>query len=79
VSAVPDLRRIVDRAHQLLMANSERFDRTTTGERRAGRRLWIYGRRGPCLRCGTPISRADLGPPGQERPTYWCPSCQPLR
>lgn len=79
VSAVPDLRRLADRAHQLLMANRERFDRTTTGERRAGRRLWVYGRRGPCLRCGTPISRADLGPPGQERPTYWCPSCQPLR
>ncbi|HET7682456.1 MAG TPA: DNA-formamidopyrimidine glycosylase family protein [Marmoricola sp.] len=77
VSAVPDLRRLVDRAHQLLLANRERFDRTTTGERRAGRRLWVYGRRGPCLRCGTPIRREELGPPGRERPSYWCPSCQP--
>jgi endonuclease-8 len=77
VAAVPDLRRLVDRAHQLLVANRERYDRTTTGERRAGRRLWVYGRRGPCLRCGTPIQRAELGPPGRERPSYWCPSCQP--
>lgn len=77
VSAVPDLRRLVDRAHQLLMANRERFDRTTTGQRGRGRRLWVYGRRGPCLRCGTPIVREELGPPGRERPTYWCPSCQP--
>ena len=23
--------------------------------------------------------KADQGPPGQERPTYWCPRCQPAR
>lgn len=79
VSAVPDLPRMVARAHQLLVANRDRVERITTGDRRRGRHLWVYGRRGPCLRCGAPISRADLGPAGQERPTYWCPSCQPLR
>lgn len=78
VSAVRDLRRLVDRAHQLLVANRDRFDRTTTGDRRAGRRLWVYGRRGPCLRCGTRVEHADLGRPGRERPTYWCPHCQPV-
>lgn len=77
VSAVPDLRRLVDRAHQLLTANRERHDRTTTGNRARGQRMWVYGRRGPCLRCGTRIRYEHLGPPGRERPSYWCPSCQP--
>ncbi|MFJ2024661.1 DNA-formamidopyrimidine glycosylase family protein [Streptomyces sp. NPDC087897] len=35
--------------------------------------LYVYGRaRRPCLRCGTPIRRADQ----DDRPTYWCPTCQ---
>ncbi|WP_228988639.1 Fpg/Nei family DNA glycosylase [Streptomyces sp. DH8] len=35
--------------------------------------LYVYGRgRRPCLRCGTPIRRADQ----DDRPTYWCPVCQ---
>ncbi|MBK0373982.1 Fpg/Nei family DNA glycosylase [Streptomyces sp. RB110-1] len=35
--------------------------------------LYVYGRgRRPCLRCGTPIRRADQ----EDRPTYWCPACQ---
>ncbi|MFJ9397756.1 Fpg/Nei family DNA glycosylase [Streptomyces californicus] len=35
--------------------------------------LYVYGRgRRPCLRCGTPIRRADQ----DDRPTYWCPACQ---
>lgn len=76
VSQVKDLERMVRRAHQLLRANLQ-GPRTTTGDRRAGRRLWVYGRKGPCLRCGTSIRKADLGPPGRERPTYWCPACQP--
>ena len=77
VGSVPDLRRLVARAHQLLVANRDRVERITTGDRRRSRQLWVYGRRGPCLRCGAPVSRADLGPVGQERPTYWCPTCQP--
>ena len=79
VGKVPDLPRLVDRAHRLLVANRDRPDRITTGDWRRGRHLWVYGRRGPCLRCGTPVQKASVGPPGQERPTYWCPSCQPLR
>ncbi|HET8604428.1 MAG TPA: DNA-formamidopyrimidine glycosylase family protein [Marmoricola sp.] len=79
VGTVPDLPRLVERAHLLLVANRDRPDRITTGDRRRGRHLWVYGRRGPCLRCGTPVRKASVGPPGQERPTYWCPSCQPLR
>ncbi len=77
VGEVPDLPRLVATAKQLLEANKDRPTRITTGDRRPGHRLWVYGRRGSCLRCGTPIRRAELGPQGQQRPTYWCPSCQP--
>jgi endonuclease-8 len=76
---VPDLRRMVARAHALLVANRDRFDRITTGDRSPGRRLWVYRRRGPCLRCGTPIEVGELGPDGQERTVWWCPHCQPDR
>ena len=79
VGSVPNLPRMVDTAHRLLVANRDRVDRITTGDRRRGRHLWVYGRRGPCLRCGTAVQKAELGSPGQERPTYWCPHCQPLR
>ena len=77
VGAVPDLPAIVAKSKQLLEANKDRPTRITTGDKRRGYQLWVYGRRGPCLRCGTPIQKADQGKPGQQRPTYWCPSCQP--
>ena len=77
VSDVPDLPRLVARAHALLVANRDRPDRITTGDRRPGRKLWVYRRRGPCLRCGTPIAVDELGPLGQERTVWWCPRCQP--
>lgn len=77
VGAVPDLPAVVAKAKQLLEVNKDRPTRITTGDRRRGYQLWVYGRRGPCLRCGTRIQKADQGPPGQERPTYWCPTCQP--
>lgn len=79
VGDVPDVPRLVARAHAMLLANRDRPDRITTGDRRPGRRLWVYRRRGPCLRCGTPIEVGDLGPEGQERTVWWCPSCQPAR
>jgi endonuclease-8 len=78
VAAVPGLPAIVSRAKLLLEANKDRPIRITTGDRRRGHQLWVYGRRGPCLRCGTQIRNADQGPDGQERVTYWCPACQPL-
>jgi endonuclease-8 len=76
VAATPDLPAMVAKAKQLLEANRDRPIRITTGDRRPGYRTWVYGRRGPCLRCGTPIARSDQGPRGQERVTYWCPTCQ---
>ena len=78
VGEVPDLPRLVRRAHAVLEANKERVEQTTTGDLRRGRRLWVYGRgRQPCLRCGTRIRSAEQGPELQERVTYWCPTCQP--
>jgi len=77
VGDVPDLPRMVQRSQQLLEAHRNRSSRVTTGDRRPGRRLWVYGRRGPCLRCGTNIRTGELGPEGQERALWWCPSCQP--
>ncbi|HNM85356.1 MAG: endonuclease VIII Nei2 [Mycobacterium sp.] len=73
VSTLADPLRVVTRAQQMLWANRLRVSRTTTGDTRRGRELWVYGRAGqPCRRCGTPIRTDDTGP----RVTYWCPSCQ---
>jgi endonuclease-8 len=79
VGAVPDLRRLVRRAHQMLVLNKERAVQTTTGDLRERERMWVYRRdRSPCRRCGTPVVVEVQGPAGRERASYWCPSCQPL-
>jgi endonuclease-8 len=73
VSAVTDPHRLVSRARDMLWANRSRWNRCTTGDTRAGRQLWVYGRAGQaCRRCGTPINYDDTG----ERVAYWCPACQ---
>lgn len=78
VERVPDLPRLVRRAKQVLEANKERVEQSTTGDLRRGRRLWVYRRdQQPCRRCGTRILVDLQGPPLRERATYWCPRCQP--
>jgi endonuclease-8 len=73
VSAVSDPHRLVSRARDMLWANRYRWNRCTTGDTRAGRQLWVYGRAGQsCRRCGTPINYDD----GGDRVAYWCPACQ---
>jgi endonuclease-8 len=80
VRVVADPLRMVRLAHQLLSANRHLPQIATTGDKRRGRSLWVYGRAGErCLRCGTAIAYAELGEPGRERAAYWCPSCQPRR
>ncbi len=75
VPAMPD---VIDLARRLLDANKERAGHVTTGNPARGAQNWVYGRAGrPCRRCGTVISRADQGPPTEERVTFWCPRCQP--
>jgi endonuclease-8 len=62
-------------AQRLMEANRDRVVRRTTGLRNQD--LFVYGRAPrPCLRCRTPIRVADQGDGSQERPTYWCPTCQ---
>lgn len=74
VSEVPDLRLVVDLAHQLLHANKDSARRVTTPAAHPEPH-WVYGRAGrPCPRCGQDIAHeltetADL---------YWCPQCQSL-
>jgi endonuclease VIII len=73
VSAVASPHRLVARARDMLWANRFRQNRCTTGDTRAGRQLWVYGRAGQsCRRCGTPVKRDD----GGDRVAYWCPACQ---
>ncbi|QBR91443.1 Fpg/Nei family DNA glycosylase [Nocardioides euryhalodurans] len=80
VGEVADLTRLVRRAQQMLDLNKDRSQQTTTGDLRQGRRMWVYRRdQQPCLRCGTTVEVAMRGEPGQERASYWCPSCQPRR
>jgi endonuclease VIII len=73
VSAIARPRRMVSRARDMLWANRFRWNRCTTGDTRAGRQLWVYGRAGQnCRRCGTRINVDDT----RQRVAYWCPSCQ---
>ncbi|MGZ5393217.1 MAG: endonuclease VIII Nei2 [Mycobacterium sp.] len=73
VGTVKDPLRMVQRARDMLWLNRSRVNRTTTGDTRAGRDLWVYGRVGrPCRRCGTFIQSDTSG----DRVSYWCPSCQ---
>jgi len=77
VGDVPELPAVVDLARRMLLANRDRWTRSTTGDLRPGRRTWVYGRAGrPCRRCGTTLLGGELGPPGRERQVAWCPRCQ---
>lgn len=68
----------LDLAVRLIRANRDRGERTTTGDTRRGRRLWVAHRdRQACRRCGTPIRRGALGEDAlTERITWFCPRCQ---
>ncbi|MEV7007998.1 DNA-formamidopyrimidine glycosylase family protein [Streptosporangium sp. NPDC051022] len=80
VEEVEDLERIVGIAQRLLRANGERPNRVTTGDTTPGRDTWVYGRAGrPCLRCGSRISRGEMGTRPQERLIVWYRRCQPER
>ena len=80
VGQVANLRRVVQRGQQLLLANRWRLEQSTTGDLRPNRGAYVFERPGqPCRRCGTLIQTEEFGPPGQERRSYWCPRCQPQR
>jgi endonuclease-8 len=70
VSALKDPLRVVQRARDMLWLNRSRVNRTTTGDTRPGRDLWVYGRAGQaCRRCGSQIESASSG----DRISFWCP------
>lgn len=73
-----DAAAIIDLGARTIVANRDRSGRTFTGDARAGRSTWVYGRENrPCRRCGTPIRAGSLGArPTSERNVFWCPSCQ---
>ncbi|GAA2750449.1 DNA-formamidopyrimidine glycosylase family protein [Kitasatospora cinereorecta] len=74
VGEVAVLDRLLARARQILDANKLRNGHVTTGDTRPGRQNWVYGRsRRTCDRCGTPIRTTAHA---EDRPAYWCPSCQ---
>jgi endonuclease VIII len=76
VRDVEDLPSLIRLAARMLRANRTTGNQITTGIDRPGRQRWVYGRAGePCRRCRTPIRRSGGGI-GEERVTYWCPSCQ---
>ena len=69
--------KLVALAKRLLEANKTRPGQITTGDTRRGRTHWVYGReRLPCLRCRTPVRRAEHGRGETARVAYWCPRCQ---
>jgi endonuclease-8 len=81
VSAISDekLQTLIATAGRLLRDNVDpaRPRRITTrGDPAARGSVWVYGRLNrPCVRCGTPIRVRRQG--ALNRPTYWCPRCQP--
>jgi endonuclease VIII len=73
VSELTNPLRVASRAQQMLWVNRLRASRTTTGDTRRGKELWVYGRAGlACRRCGTLIDIDN----SSDRVTYWCPACQ---
>jgi endonuclease-8 len=77
VSDLSDPRRLAIRARDMLWANRFRWNRCTTGDTRAGRQLWVYGRAGMgCRRCARRIDYDAGLAKGAERVRYWCPACQ---
>jgi endonuclease-8 len=70
------LRWLYQRSADQMRRNIGSGTRSTTGARRPGSEMFVYGReRRACRRCGGAIligESANLG-----RVTYWCPACQP--
>ncbi len=56
-----------------------RMLRALASPARAQRReLLVFERTGQgCRTCRTPIRSGRVGRPPEDRPTYWCPTCQP--
>jgi endonuclease VIII len=73
-----DAAALLDLGARMIRANAGRGERTFTGDARAGRSTWVYGRENrPCRRCGTKVLAGSLGATAtSERNVFWCPVCQ---
>ncbi|MBB4682771.1 Fpg/Nei family DNA glycosylase [Amycolatopsis jiangsuensis] len=73
-----DPARVVALARKLLLANAWRHEQITTGDPRRGRRNSVYERtRQGCFRCGGTVLVRPQGDGAYQRPTWFCPRCQP--
>ena len=75
-----DLDAVVVTAHRFLRANRDHPEQSTTGRTGRGQEHWVYGRARrtmPALPHSDPL--AEQGAQPYQRPTYWCPRCQPRR
>ena len=77
---VDDLPAMLALTKRLMEANRSTGNQITTGDTRAGRSRWVYGRGGlPCRRCKTTIRKSESDAGAESRVIYWCPRCQPER
>lgn len=80
-----DIDQILTVTRRLMWLNRNAPIRVTTGIKRAGENVYVFGRNHrPCRRCGTKIVQGFLGgvdlggDEGElERVIWWCPRCQP--
>ena len=76
--AVSEAAAICATARMLMLRSADAALPTATGETSPGRTTHVHGREHrPCRRCGTQIRKLQVGPPGQQRPAFFCPGCQP--
>lgn len=65
--------RLGERSGRIVTTDPEDVGRRRRSDIVAGERTYVYKRKGePCRRCGTEISRDEIG----SRKVWWCPSCQ---
>lgn len=73
-----DIGTVVDTARRLLLRGVNQPIPNTTGDPRRGEGQYVHARSGrPCRRCGATVRVATIGRPPQDRPAFYCPSCQP--
>lgn len=73
-----DLGAVLDTARRLLLRGATSALPSTTGNPRPGSNTYVHARSGrPCLRCGTTVRVAPIGPALKERTAFYCAVCQP--
>jgi endonuclease-8 len=69
---------VLDTARRLLLRGATQPAPNTTGDIRRKEGMYVHARSGrPCRRCGTIVRVASVGVAPNERPAFYCPTCQP--